>query len=182
MKKRISSFLLALLMVVSAVPVMATATVAVESEATLTADDLYVTDGLTGLFTAYGNEAEGNLYVRMGGGYLRVMYPAPETCLHLPAWREFYGFDMKGQNAWFDIDFNETEGSFSVKASAVKPFSMPQQIQRLNLKLTPELVETIAADPHVDVDVNGEERNAEKVYPGPFAQLLGEHPLKGYKA
>ena len=44
MKKRISSFLLALLMVVSAVPVMATATVAVESEATLTADDFYVVD------------------------------------------------------------------------------------------------------------------------------------------
>ena len=66
MKKRISSFLLALLMVVSAGPVMATATVAVESEATLTADDLYVTDGLTGLFTAYGNEAEDNLDLSTG--------------------------------------------------------------------------------------------------------------------
>ena len=66
MKKRISSFLLALLMVVSAVPVMATAAVAVESEATLTADDLYVTDGLTGLFTAYGNEAEDNLDLSTG--------------------------------------------------------------------------------------------------------------------
>ena len=134
------------------------------------------------VFPTDDNEADGNLYVRMGGGYLRVMYPAPETCLHLPAWQEFYGFDMNGQNAWFDIDFDEEKGSFSVKASAEKPFSMPQQVQRLNLKLAPELVETTAADPHVDVDVNDQERNPEKVYPGPFAALLGEHKLKGYKA
>ena len=46
MKKRILSFLLMLVMVLSLVPTMATATAAAESEEEITADDLYVTDGL----------------------------------------------------------------------------------------------------------------------------------------
>ena len=46
----------------------------------------------------------------MRGGYLRVMYPAPENCLNLPAWKEFYGFDQTGQNAWMDIALDEKTG------------------------------------------------------------------------
>ena len=40
----------------------------------------------------------------MPGGYLRVLYPAPEACLDLKSWQEFYGFDQKGQEGWFDIE------------------------------------------------------------------------------
>lgn len=50
------------------------------------------------------NQAEGNLYVKQLGGYLRILYPEPEICLHLPAWQEFYGFDRIGQEGWFDIE------------------------------------------------------------------------------
>ena len=42
------------------------------------------------------NEAEGNVYAKMPGGYLRVMYPEPEMCLDLAAWQEFCGFDLTG--------------------------------------------------------------------------------------
>ena len=41
------------------------------------------------------NEAEGNCYVKEEGGYLRILYPQPPVCLHLPAWQEFYGFDLQ---------------------------------------------------------------------------------------
>ncbi len=54
-------------------------------------------------FPTRDNRAEGNFYVKETGGYLRVMYPAPEVCLHLPAWQEFEGFDLKGQEGWFDV-------------------------------------------------------------------------------
>ena len=39
------------------------------------------------------NESDGNVFAKMLGGYLRVMYPEPEVCLHLSAWQEFCGFD-----------------------------------------------------------------------------------------
>ena len=55
-------------------------------------------------FPTRDNKAEGNLYVHERGGYLRVMYPAPEVCLHLPAWQEFEGFDLTGQEGWFDLE------------------------------------------------------------------------------
>lgn len=55
-------------------------------------------------FPTKENEARDNLYVKMPGGYLRVLYPAPEACLDLKSWQEFYGFDQKGQEGWFDIE------------------------------------------------------------------------------
>ena len=54
-------------------------------------------------FPTRDNDAQGNAYIQMPGGYLRVLYPAPETCLHLDAWQEFYGFDREGQEGWFTI-------------------------------------------------------------------------------
>ena len=54
-------------------------------------------------FPTRDNDAQGNLYVKMPGGYLRVLYPAPEVCLNLDAWQEFFGFDREGQEALFDI-------------------------------------------------------------------------------
>lgn len=57
------------------------------------------------------NDVEGNLYVKLTGGYLRVMYPEPENCLHLPAWKEFFGFDQLGREAWFDLELDEERGT-----------------------------------------------------------------------
>lgn len=50
------------------------------------------------------NSSEANLFVKMRGGYLRILYPAPEVLLHLPAWKEFEGFDLESQEAWFEIE------------------------------------------------------------------------------
>ena len=89
------------------------------------------------VFPTRDNEAEGNLYVRLQGGYLRVMYPEPEVCLNLPAWQEFCGFDLEGQNGWFDIDFNRESGTVTFRKAEEKPFGFRNQLERLKMILDP---------------------------------------------
>ena len=114
------------------------------------------------VFPTRDNAAEGNLYVKMNGGYLRVMYPEPEVCLNLPAWQEFCGFDRTGQNAWFDIDLDGETGRFSCRPSEEGPFGLPAQLRRLNLLLDPERVAPVAPDP---LALRGETEKT--VLPGP---------------
>ncbi len=108
-------------------------------------------------FPTQDNTAEGNLYVRMNGGYLRVMYPEPEVCLNLPAWKEFCGFDKEGQNAWFDIDVDTETGKVTYSPSADGPVGLPSQLARLNMIRDPEEVKKVTADGRVG-----------KVLPGPL--------------
>ena len=89
------------------------------------------------VFPTRDNEAEGNLYVRLQGGYLRVMYPEPEVCLNLPAWQKFCGFDLEGQNGWFDIDFNRESGTVTFRKTAENPFGFRNQLERLKMILDP---------------------------------------------
>ncbi len=117
------------------------------------------------VFPTRDNTAEGNLYVRMQGGYLRVMYPEPEVCLDLPAWQEFLGFDREGQNGWFDIDVDEETGKAVFRKAEDTPFDFRGDMERLGMILDPEKVREVAADP----DMPGETRK--KVLPGPFNQL-----------
>ncbi len=119
------------------------------------------------VFPTEDNAAEGNLYVKMQGGYLRVMYPAPETCLNLPAWQEFYGFDRKGQYAWFDMELNEENGSITLKKSQQAPFALPRQLERLQVILNPQDVRPVDADAHIPADKEGRP-HGEQVLPGPF--------------
>ena len=114
------------------------------------------------VFPTRDNTAEGNLYVRMTGGYLRVMYPEPEVCLNLPAWKEFCGFDREGQNAWFDIEMDETEGKVSFHRSEKGPVGLPVQLKRLNLILDPAEIKKVKADEELP---GGDERS---VLPGPI--------------
>ena len=122
-------------------------------------------------FPTEDNTADGNLYVRMQGGYLRVMYPAPENCLNLPAWQEFYGFDPNGQNAWFDIALDGEKRTVSFPEGKQKPFGIPAQLKRLNLLRNPESVKPVPADPLVCCDCEGNERTGDEVIPGPFLAL-----------
>ena len=117
------------------------------------------------VFPTKDNEAQGNLYVRMQGGYLRVMYPEPEICLNLPAWKEFCGFDREGQNAWFDIDVDEDTGEFTFSPAQDKPFAFRGELERLNLLLDPKDVKPVAAAP----DLPG--RTEKTVLPGPLVEF-----------
>ena len=119
------------------------------------------------VFPTMDNRAEGNLYVRMKGGYLRVMYPEPEVCLNLPAWQEFCGFDLTGQNGWFDIDVGE-DGAAHIRVSADAPRGLPDQLRRLALIREPGNVAPVAALPESPADINGKPRG-DMALPGPYA-------------
>ena len=119
------------------------------------------------VFPTMDNRAEGNLYVRMKGGYLRVMYPEPEVCLNLPAWKEFCGFDLTGQNGWFDIDVGE-DGAAHIRVSADAPRGLPDQLRRLALIREPGNVAPVAALPESPADINGKPRG-DMALPGPYA-------------
>ena len=121
------------------------------------------------VFPTADNAAEGNLYVRMKGGYLRVMYPEPEVCLNLPAWQEFCGFDRQGQNGWFDIVLDDAAGTVAIQNSADAPFGLPAQLKRLALIQDPGDVRAVSGEPGVDTDMLGRSRGAASL-PGPFAE------------
>ena len=123
------------------------------------------------VFPTRDNQADGNLYVRMQGGYLRVMYPEPEVCLNLPAWQEFCGFDLNGQNAWFDILFDEETKTVAMRESRDKPFSFRGQPERLNLLFDPSRVKKVPAVPGVPCDFTGAPLPPDLVSPGPFAGM-----------
>lgn len=76
------------------------------------------------------NEVEGNLYVGMTGGYLRILYPAPEVCLDLPAWKEFYGFDENGKEGWFSIDVDTLNYRVTFSAAKRKPQGFHGEIEK----------------------------------------------------
>ena len=116
-------------------------------------------------FPTRDNEAEGNLYVRMQGGYLRVMYPEPENCLDLRSWQEFFGFDKEGQNAWFDIDLDEETGEAVFRPAEKAPFGFPRDLERQNMILEPEKVRKVPADKDLPYE------QEEKVLPGPWKKF-----------
>ncbi len=118
------------------------------------------------VFPTRDNQAEGNLYVGLTGGYLRVMYPEPEVCLNLPAWQEFCGFDREGQNAWFDISVDEETGAFSFAPAADRPFGFRNELERLKMILNPAKVRKVAAAG----DLPWEQE--ETLLPGPLCGML----------
>lgn len=71
------------------------------------------------------NKSEGNLFVKMQGGFLRINYPAPAVCLDLRSWQEFYGFDLTGQNGWFDITVDTETFTLEFSKASDKPFEFP---------------------------------------------------------
>lgn len=80
------------------------------------------------------NESEGNLYVKMPGGYLRILYPQPEVCLDLRSWQEFYGFDKTAREGWFDFDVDVDNLTLTVREAVDKPFFFGKKDDSLILK------------------------------------------------
>lgn len=78
------------------------------------------------------NKAEGNLYVKQLGGYLRILYPEPEVCLDLSAWREFYGFDKSSREGWFDIEVDTDALTLRFLPASRKAPGFEEDIRRRN--------------------------------------------------
>lgn len=116
------------------------------------------------------NKADGNLYLNMPGGYLRVCYPAPEVCLDLPSWQEFYGFDENAADGKLDISIDTDNFFMTIKKA--KP-----EHQHPFFKERPEFVKKIEDIPEVPSyelvsnDFFGNQVDSNKRLPGPFTQL-----------
>lgn len=117
------------------------------------------------------NKSEGNLYVKQTGGYLRIMYPAPEVCLDLLAWKEFYGFDMTGQEGWFEIDVDTENYTLRFRQAEDAPFFFANQSKKHNFVYDPSEVQEVRSDSLASSDFFGNTVNADMRVPGPFMEL-----------
>ena len=122
-------------------------------------------------FPTRDNASEGNAFVKQAkGGDLRIMYPAPEVCLDLKSWREFYGFDQTGSEGWFDFEVDTENLTLTVKECKTMPPSFGPVAPDRYAK-TPADLPKVAADARIRFDLVGNERTGDTVLPGPFAEL-----------
>ncbi|MCR5475014.1 MAG: right-handed parallel beta-helix repeat-containing protein [Lachnospiraceae bacterium] len=119
------------------------------------------------VFPTADNEAEGNLYLCMTGGFLRVMYPMPEVCLDLKTWQEFYGFDLAGQFAWFAVEPDTENLTLGLKDRDDEPVNAPGPDKGVKLVRDPDAIEKVSTPEYVKYDINGESREGASL-PGPF--------------
>ena len=119
------------------------------------------------------NEAEGNLYVKQTGGYLRVMYPAPEACLDLPSWREFYQFDLTGQEGWFDIDVDNEQYTLQLSETEERPHSFGKQLEKHHFLYRTSEVSAVRSA-LTATDFYGKEVGTDQRMPGPFTELKAD--------
>jgi len=126
-------------------------------------------------FPTKDNSAEGNAYIRQAsGGDLRIMYPAPEVCLDLKSWREFYGFDLTGCEGWFDIEVDTQKLTLTTKRCDMLPPSFGPVPEGRYL-YSPEEMEAVKADERIDLDLTGHERRKGTAVAGPFTEWkMGE--------
>ena len=119
------------------------------------------------VFPTIDNQSEGNLYLCMSGGYLRVMYPEPETCLDLPTWQEFNGFDRLGQQAWFGLKLDTDALTLREHERWDSPFDAPGPFHREGGNRHSTDLKTVPALDVVPGDYFGNPRG-DAVLPGPF--------------
>ncbi len=119
------------------------------------------------VFPTPDNTAEGNLYLCMRGGYLRIMYPAPEVCLDLKSWQEFYGFDMEGEYGWFAFDVEEDLTKACIREREDEPVNAPGSERRIRLLRDPDAIRMVPAPECVNCDIRGERREGSSL-PGPW--------------
>ncbi len=122
-------------------------------------------------FPTEKNDSDGNLFLNMPGGYLRVIYPAPEACLDLPAWQEFYNKDLNSAEGSLRIAV-DTE-NYTITFDNTDPPAVPFRLHREK----PGFVRQLDKVPRVDSydlvpnDFFGGEIAAAKRLPGPFGEL-----------
>jgi len=118
------------------------------------------------------NESEGNLFVNMPGGYLRILYPAPEVCLDLKAWQEFYGFDMQGQEANFDVNIDTENFTMEIHKTEDLPEIYSRYSDKCGFIRKTEDIQKVNVKPIVQNDFYGNVVLEDARLPGPFTNLL----------
>ena len=117
------------------------------------------------------NESEGNLYLNMPGGYLRILYPAPAVCLDLQAWKEFYGFDQEGQEGRFDISVDTEHFTMEIKKSPINSWFSPLHPEGNRFIRSTEDISKVSVKSMVTSDFFGMKTLEERRLPGPFFTL-----------
>ena len=119
------------------------------------------------VFPTPDNIADGNLYLCMKGGYLRIMYPEPEVCLDLNTWQEFYGFDKSGEYAWFAFEYDPVKGTICTKDRTDEPVNAPGPDKEVRLNRNPDSIKSVRTPDCVNCDITGKKRPSGSL-PGPF--------------
>ncbi len=117
------------------------------------------------------NQTDGNLYLNMPGGYLRVIYPAPEACLDLSSWKEFYGFDMNSLEGKMDVSIDTENYTFTVKnyETTINDFPFGKRDPEFVTKA--EEIKKVDAYELISNDFFENEMKDKKRIPGPFIEL-----------
>ena len=90
------------------------------------------------------------------------LYPAPENCLDLLAWQEFYGFDKEGQEGFFTVEVDTEKLTLELKKADGLPEMRHHGTGRQNYITEPEKVLPVKASMETadafDGDARGERR------------------------
>ena len=116
------------------------------------------------------NESEGNVFMKMPSGFLRILYPAPTECLDLKAWREFHGFDLTGAEADFDINIDTDNFTMEIRPSSGPAFPFMRRSKSEMIK-DPAALPKVKADPKATIDFFGNEMTDADRIAGPFTAL-----------
>lgn len=117
------------------------------------------------------NESEGNLFLNMPGGYLRILYPAPTVCLDLQAWQEFYSFDLQGQEGLFDIRIDTENFTMEVRKLEKAPMSFHRERKKNRYTRNLNELRQVKTRSMVPTDFYGNSIVEELRFPGPFVTL-----------
>lgn len=117
------------------------------------------------------NSSEGNLFLNMPGGYLRVLYPAPTVCLDLQAWQEFYGFDLSGQEGRLQIDVNTDDYTLTISKAKENTLSFRKKHPSGTYIEEVDTITKINQVEQVRTDFYGNTSEDKERYPGPFLHL-----------
>ena len=117
------------------------------------------------------NKSDGNLFLNMPGGYLRVLYPAPEACLDLSAWKEFYGFDLNSSEGRLEVSVDTEKYTFTIKKPSSQGNIMPFKKGRKPDLNEVTLINQVDSCELVPNDYFGIETEGKQRLPGPFSEL-----------
>jgi len=114
----------------------------------------------------HDNTLDGNAYVKMPAGFIRIVHPAPSECLDLPAARRFEGFEEHGMTAAFDITVDEDALTMTIKPAAPA---------RGRVAVQPEVygygaMHKVTPEEGITTDFFGIKTEGERL-PGPFASV-----------
>lgn len=120
------------------------------------------------------NTSDGNLFVSMVPGYLRIRYPLPSKLLNLAAWQRFFDMDPNGTDGRFKISVDEEKYELTFLPED-PDFGIDDWKHRISPSQNPivesvDAIRLVSTEEMAGYDYFGNERG-EKSLPGPFVSI-----------